>query len=149
MLFAGDTAAPTITWCPGTNSNPLVVNCNANIAGPVSFLGAGGLLGPAFIYGFWHIGYTNHSVLDLGTETVATLVAPCNKVVLEVISENANSGMEIEAADEFGFSLSHEGPLAARSFPQTIVLTGKGIKTVRFKCPNGKGALANFYLLPQ
>ena len=127
---------------PGTNANPLV-------AGPVTFRVSGGLLGQFYTFTFQHNFFPLHSVLDLGTETEATLATPFNKVVVEVISENPNSGMELEAADEFGFVVSRGGPLTSYAGPQTVVLAGPGIKTVRFKCPSGQGSLANFYLLPQ
>ena len=125
------------------------------VAGPITFHKvSGGLLGPLVNYYFLHINYTNHAVLDLGTEMEATFATPCSKVVLEVFSEAGNgSGAEFEAVAEFGFTVSRFGPLPASQSPQTVVLQspdiGPIIKAVRIKSPNAQSYLINLWGLPK
>ena len=123
---------------PGTNANPYTV-------GSATFAVTGGILGPSSTYVLTYAGYT---VLDLGTETLASLLAPCEAVEVEVISDGLG-GMEIEAARADLTVVSHVGPLGPSASPQILRLAGPDIKTVRFKSPNGKGYLVRLCCLPQ
>jgi hypothetical protein len=126
------------TFQIGTYPNPYTT-------GFASLQVTGGAAGPSATTVLNHSGKV---VLDLGRETMVSLNVPCNRALLEVISDGTG-GMTLQALDATDNVIETFGPLAASAGLQHAVLAAPGIQRIRISSPTPNGYLYSLCCLPE